>query len=111
MVARSAHAQFDVFENPNRAQREGFPYFVVMQSDQLDFFSTRFVMPLARMAQVPAVLPRRLSQTVEIRGERLHPAAHLSAPLPKRVMGEPVASLKAQADVLREALDAVVSGV
>jgi toxin CcdB len=104
-------AQFDVFENPNRLQREGFPYLVVMQSDQLDHYSTRFVMPLTRMANPPALLPRRLTQTVRVGGEALHPAAHLSASLPERLLRNPVASLRSQADTLRDALDAVVSGV
>lgn len=104
-------AQFDVFENPNRVQREGFPYLVVMQSDQLDHYSTRLVMPLTRMVNPPALLPRRLTQTVRVSGEALHPAAHLSAALPERLLRGPIASLRSQADVLRDALDAVLSGV
>lgn len=111
MVAAAAISQFDVFENPSHAQRPGFPYLVVMQSDQLDHYSTRFVMPLARLATVPAVLPRRLTQTVRVAGESLHPAAHLSAPLPRQALVNPVDSLRTQADVLRDALDAVISGV
>ena len=106
-----ACAQFDLFENPNRAQRPGFPYLVVMQNDQFEHYSTRFVMPLARLAKVPANLPHRLTQTVRIAGEMLHPAAHLSAPLPRHVLGARIGSLEAQADVLRDALDAVVGGV
>ena len=113
MVAATAVAcaQFDLFENPNRAQRPGFPYLVVMQNDQSEHYSTRFVMPLARLVKLPAHLPRRLAQTVRIEGELLHPAAHLSASLPRQVLGASIGSLKAQADVLRDALDAVGSGV
>jgi len=110
-VVAQACAQFDLFENPNRAQRPGFPYLVVMQNDQFEHFSTRFVMPLARLAKPPANLPRRLAQTVRIGSEMLHPAAHLSAALPRQVSGAPIGSLNAQADVLRDALDAVVSSV
>ena len=77
-------AQYDVYPNPTAAQREAFPYFVVLQSDQLAQFSTRLVMPLAR-APVPAgVLPRRLSQTVQVAGERLMLAPQLCAALPER---------------------------
>ena len=104
-------AQFDVLENPNCVQREGFPYLVVMQSDQLDHDSTRLVMPLTRMVNPPAVLPHRLTLTVKISGEALHPAAHLSASVPERMLRHPVVSLRSQADVLRDALDAVLSGV
>ena len=103
--------QYDVFENPTAAQREGFPFLVVLQSDQFDQFTTRFVMPLAR-ARVPAgVLPRRLSQTVDVRGEPHYPAAHLCGTLPSRILKKPVASLRSEARVLIDALDAVVSGV
>ena len=41
-------AQFDAYDNPSAGQREAFPYFVVLQSDQLNHYSTRLVMPLAR---------------------------------------------------------------
>ena len=83
----------------------------MLQNNQFEHYSTRFVMPLARLATVPANLPRRLAQTVRINGETLHPAAHLSASLPRQALGAPIGSLRSQADVLRDALDAVVSGV
>ena len=103
--------QFDAYENPTIAQREAFPYFVVLQSDQLDPYSTRLVMPLARSAAQPAAPPRRLARTVEIRGERLYLAPHLCATLPQRVLKRPVVSLRADAVSFVDALDAVVSGV
>ena len=93
------------------AQRDGFPYLVDLQSGQLDQFSTRLVMPLARLGIAPAALPRRLTQAVLVKGERLFPAAHLCAPLPTRQLKRTVASVRGQADVFRDALDAVISGV
>ena len=104
-------AQFDVFDNPNIGQRGGFPFVVVMQSDQLSQHSTRLVMPLARMPRAPVEAPRRLSQVVRIGAESLYPAAHLCGALPARLLRHPTHSLRAQADVLRDALDAVVSGI
>ena len=104
-------AQFDAYDNPNVAQRAAFPYLVVLQSDQLDQFSTRFVMPLARSSLLTAAGPRRLAQTVDVGGERLYLAAHLCASLPSRVLRRPVASLRAAAGSFVDALDAVVSGV
>lgn len=104
-------AQFDAFENPNLPQRAAFPFLVVMQSDQLNQHSTRFVMPLARLPHAPAAAPRRLSQPIAIGGETLYPAAHLCAAVPARLLRRAVLSLRAQADVLRDALDAAVSGV
>jgi len=106
-----AVAQFDAYPNPTASQREAFPYFVVMQSDQLAQFGTRLVMPLARLQTRPRDVPRRLSQAVEVLGEMLYPVPHLLAALPLRVLSQPVASLRAQGPVFVDALDAVVSGV
>jgi toxin CcdB len=103
--------QFDVFANPNAAQREDFPFLVVMQSDQLDHHSTRFVMPLARLPRPPSREPRRLAQVVRVQGEPLYPLAHLCAPFPARLLRKPVASLSADLGFFLDAPDAVVSGV
>jgi hypothetical protein len=64
----SAVSQFDAYENPSVAKRDAFPYVVVMHSDRLAELSTRFVMPLARLAASRQGLPRRLGQTVEVDG-------------------------------------------
>lgn len=104
-------AQYDAHANPNEAQRRAFPYLVVLQSDQLAHHSTRLVMPLARLPRPPLGAPRRLAQTVDVDGERLYLAAHLCAPFPARLLREPVASLRQDAGVFNDALDAVISGV
>jgi toxin CcdB len=104
-------AQFDVYANPTVASREGYPYLVVLQSDQLDQLSTRLVMPLQRLERAPGDMPRRLAQWVSIKGESLHPAAHQCAAMPARLLRKPVASLAAEQGTLRDALDAVISGV
>ena len=104
-------AQYDVYVNPTAAQREAFPYFVVLQSEQLAQFSTRLVMPLTRSSVPPRELPHRLTQTVEVAGERLRLAPHLCAALPERTLRKPVASLRGVAAVFTDAMDAVISGV
>ncbi|MCY7315336.1 MAG: CcdB family protein [Rubrivivax sp.] len=104
-------AQYDVYANPTVAQREAFPYFVVLQSDQLSVYSTRLAMPLARAIAPAGAWPRRLSQTVEVNGERLLLAPQLCAALPERLLRKPVATLRGSAAVLTDALGAVISGV
>jgi toxin CcdB len=104
-------AQYDVYPNPTPAQRAAFPYYVVLQSDQLAHYSTRMVMPLARLVVASPQAPRRLGPTVEVAGERLVLAAHLLAALPQGVLREPVASLRAESARIVDALDAVISGV
>jgi len=104
-------AQYDVFPNPSAAQREAYPYFVALQSDLLQPFSTRLAMPLSRSRLEASELPRRLTQTVQVAGEQLRLAPHLCTALPERLLRAPVASLRAQSHLLLDALDAVVSGV
>ena len=103
--------QFDAFENPNLAQRPAFPYFVVLQSDQFDHFHTCLTMPLSRSRLSGLKPPRRLSQTVHVKGENLYLAPHLLAALPKSVLKHCVVSLRTDAAIFIDALDAVVSGV
>jgi toxin CcdB len=104
-------AQYDVHANPNAQQRQAFPYLVELQSDQLHHYTTRLVMPLARLPGVPADLPRRLTETVEVNDERLYLASHLCAPFPAQLLRRPMMSLRHEADAFVNALDAVVSGV
>ncbi len=104
-------AQYDAYANPNAAQRVAFPYFVVLQSDQLSQHSTRLCMPLARLPRAPAALPRRLTQSVLIEGERLYLAAHLCAALPARLLKGRRIALRAEANAFTDALVAVLSGV
>lgn len=104
-------AQYDAYDNPNAAQRAAFPYFVVLQSDQLSQFSTRLAMPLSRAVVPKGVLPRRLSESLDVGGERLFLAPQLCAALPDKLLRRPVMSLKAHASVFADALDAVISGV
>jgi len=104
-------AQFDVYLNPTPAARPGFPFLVVLQSDQLGHLPTRLVMPLQRLERNPTDLPRRLSQTVVIEGERLYLAAHQCAAMPVRALRKPIGSLAGEQGLLRDALDAVVSGI
>lgn len=104
-------AQFDIYANPNVAQREIFPYLVQIQSDQLSGFSTRLVIPLQRMKLKPADLPRRLSQVIEVKGERLYPSAHFTAAILTNLLKKPVASISSDRTAILDALDAVVSGV
>ena len=92
-------------------KRGGFPYVVVLQSDQLDFYSSRLVMPLARLPHRPEKSPRRLLQSLEINGEVLYLAAHMCAALPAHILKNPSTHLQVERQLFVDALDAVVSGI
>ncbi|MFC5498338.1 CcdB family protein [Caenimonas terrae] len=100
--------QFDIYANPNVAQREIFPYVVQIQHDFFDALPTRLVVPLQRARNPVGAFP---TETVRVGGEALFIAAHLTAALPARLLRHPVANAHEQHALLRDALDAVVSGV
>ena len=104
-------SQFDAFENPNAAQRPAYPYFVVLQNDQFNQFQTCLTMPLTRSRTPNLKPPRRMAQAVNVNGEALYLAPHLLAALPKTALRRPVVSLRADAALFIDALDAVTSGV
>jgi toxin CcdB len=68
-------------------------------------------MPLQRLSGVPQGLPLRLVQTVAIDGEPLYLAAQQCAALPARLLRQPLRSVAEHQGAIRDALDAVNSGV
>jgi len=104
-------AQYDVYPNPSPRSRDEVPYLVDVQSDLLADLRTRLVMPLARTGANLTQAPRRLSPTFVVDGQLLAALPHLAAGIEARLLRKPVASLAGHAADLRDALDAVVSGV
>jgi toxin CcdB len=104
-------AQYDVYPNPSARSRDVVPYVVDVQSDLLSALRTRLVMPLTRVAVDLPYPPRRLAPLFSIEGERLALQPQTAAGLDARLLRKPVASLTAHAGEIRDALDAVISGV
>lgn len=102
-------AQFDVYPNPSPRSREWVPYVVDVQCDLLSALRTRLVMPLTRVGVAQA--PRRLAPVFVIDGERLALQPQTATGMDARLLKKPVASLLAHSGEIRDALDAVVSGV
>lgn len=102
--------QYDVYPNPSASADKGIPYVVVVQSDLLDALPTRLTMPLAGLAFAGRV-PTTLCPLVVVQGQRVHALAHFAAPLPAKLLRNPVANVAAQASALVAAMDAVLSGV
>ena len=82
---------------------------VDVQSDLLDPFSTRVVIPLVALAAAPQA-PRRLNPVLEVAGSPLILATHLLAALPRAELGAPVGSLAPERDRIRAALDMLFLG-
>lgn len=103
-------AQYDVFPNPSASAANGIPYVVVIQSDLLDALPTRLTLPLATLNFAGRV-PLALCPAVTVKGERFNALAHYAAPLPAKLLKQPVANLATHASALLSAMDAVFSGL
>ena len=103
-------SQYDVYPNPSASAKQGIPYVVVIQSDLLDALSTRLSIPLATLSFAGKV-PKALCPFVTVKAVRLHALAHFAAPLPAKLLRNPVANLAPNASALVAAVDAVLSGV
>ena len=104
-------AQFDVFPNPNPRSRETVPYVVDIQSALLESLPTRLVMPLSRVGLRPEGMPRRLAPTFVIDGERVALYPHEAAAVDAKLLKRRVDTLLVHGGEIRDALDAVLSGV
>lgn len=104
-------AQYDVYTNPSARSRDQVPYVVDVQSDLLAALRTRLVIPLAYTGAQLTQAPRRLSLTFMVEGELLALQPQLAAGIDARQLKRPVASLADHAADLRDAMDAVVSGI
>ena len=104
-------AQYDVYPNPSLRSRDWVPYVVDVQCDLLSGLRTRLVMPLTRVAVDVPQPPRRLAPVFSVAGERLALQPQATAGLDAKLLRGAVASLAAHAGEIRDALDAVISGV
>jgi toxin CcdB len=103
-------AQFDVYLNPVKAQRDDIPWCVDVQSDLLSSLSTRLVVPLVLRKHQPSALPRRLCPSVQWQGDSFVAMPQMTAPFRLKDLGRAQGSLRAQANEIVAALDAVISG-
>lgn len=97
-------ARYDVFA----ARSEG-NYLLDVQSDLLDNFKTRVVVPLLPVATVPPPM-RKLHPIFEINGRKLVMATHLIATVPASELGESRLNLTKHHDDIVAALDMLFQG-
>jgi toxin CcdB len=104
-------AKFDVYANPNPRSNDTVPYVVDVQGSLLDALPTRLVMPLSQVGVMPQGMPPCLVPVYSVADEILALHAHQSAGIDPRLLKKRVASVRQHAGEIRDALDAVVSGI
>ena len=97
-------ARFDVFNNPDAAERAHTPYFLDVQNDRIDGIESRVVIPL-RTEQAFGPRARDLNPQLNV-GEALLvlDTAALGA-VPMNALRRPVMHLSAGRDEVQAALD------
>ncbi|MER9135271.1 CcdB family protein [Mesorhizobium sp. M0830] len=84
-------------------------YLLDVQSELLDYFKTRAVVPLLPIATVPPPM-RKLHPIFEINGRKLVMATHLIATVPASELGESRLNLMKHHDDIVAALDMLFQG-
>jgi len=97
-------AKFDV-----HVTRDTGALVVDCQSDLIDFFDTRLVVPLVPPEDSEGVIPR-LTPTFSVNGNDVVMATQFAGTVPKQVLGPPIASLAAHDFEISAALDMLISG-
>jgi toxin CcdB len=98
--------RFDVYANPELAERRHTPYFLDIQNDHIDGLGTRMVIPLRREA---AFGPRaaRLNPSVSLGAQTLVLDTAALGAVPLSELRKPVGELRSARPDVQSALDAL----
>ena len=102
-------ARFDVYANPEVAERRQTPYFLDVQNDFIHAVSTRVVVPLRRES-VFGPRARNLNPMVTISGENLVLDTAAIGAVPAQELRKMVAHLAGERAAVQDALDTLFGG-
>ena len=97
-------ARFDVFNNPDVAERAHTPYFLDVQNDHIDGLESRVVIPL-RDQQAFGPRARDLNPQLEVAGALLILDTAALGAVPLNALRRPVMQLSVGRDEVQAALD------
>ncbi len=99
-------ARFDVYRHPDAALRKATPFLLDVQNDFIDGLHTRVVLPM-RAARLLPLPMRDLNPAFEVDGVALVLDAAAIGAISVAELKAPVANLRAQSDLVVNALDAL----
>lgn len=99
-------ARFDVYRHPDAELRKITPYLLDVQNEHISGIQTRVVLPL-RMASFAPLPMRDLNPVLEVEGMAFVLDASAIGAIPLSALKSPVTNLRAQADLIVNALDAL----
>jgi toxin CcdB len=101
-------ARYDVYSN--RLGRPNAPYLLDVQSDLIDVFGSRVVVPLLDAASLKRGPAKRLNPVFEIEGRRVVMATHMIFAMPESDLEDAVATLEEAHFEIVNALDMLFQG-
>ena len=104
-------AQFDVYRNANPATRARIPFLLDVQADLLRSLATRVVVPLSEPELLGGKRAEHLTPQFDIGGRSLVMLTPELAGVPRKALGERVASLAEERGAIIAALDLVFTGI
>ncbi len=96
-------ARFDIY-----LTRDGEQYLLDCQSDWLNHFDTRFVVPL--VTDKPVKETSRLHPVLDVRGASMIMATHLASAVGVNELGSKICNVSAQHILILDALDMLTGG-
>ena len=97
-------ARYDVYANPEAAERKLTPYLLDVQNDYIDVLMTRVVIPLRRESAFgpPA---RDLNPVLAVGADKVVLDTAALGAVPTSELRRPVTNLRQQCEAVQEALD------
>jgi toxin CcdB len=104
-------AQFDVYRNASPSARSGIPFLLDVQADLLRSLATRIVVPLCDPEVLGGKRAERLNPEFVVGERKVVMLTPELAGVPRKALGERVASLAHERDAIIAALDLAITGV
>ena len=99
-------AQFDYFARP-----DGAGFWVDCQTELMESYQTRFVVPLVLTTDAPRPSAAGLNPNFEIAGRTYELLTQFAGTIPVVELGQPAGSLERQRYAILNALDFLITGV
>lgn len=104
-------AQFDVYENPNKATKKAYPYILALQNNVISELATRIVVPLADYSVMKNQEFTGLTPKVSYGGKELLILIPQITSVSTKTLKKPIGSLAHLRDEIISALDFAITGV
>jgi toxin CcdB len=89
----------------------GGGYWLDCQSDLMESYTTRFVIPLVPIAQAPRPSAARLNPSFDIAGQRYSLLTQFAGSIPGAEIGSAAGSLAGERYAILNAIDVLIGGV